>query len=82
MKTLITVVMGVIIAVAIVTFGALIGGTIVYWLWPVAIPAILPGVVKAGWVAARLTWWQAVTTVWILGLLIKSSTSASEKKGS
>jgi hypothetical protein len=81
MKAFIVIVMGVIVALAIVTFSAVIGGTIVYWLWPVAIPAILPRVVREGWVAARLTWWQAVTTVWILGLLIKSSTVSSKKEG-
>jgi hypothetical protein len=80
MKSFLLVVGAVVVVLAIITVAALIGGTIVFWLWPVAIPALFPRVVQEGWLATRLTWWQAVTAVWILGILIKSSASASSKK--
>jgi len=80
MKSFLLVVGAVVVVLAIISIGALLGGTLVFWLWPVAIPALFPRVVQEGWMATRLTWWQAVTAVWILGLLIKSSSAVSTKK--
>jgi hypothetical protein len=58
---------------------SLVGGTIVYWLWPVAIPAALPGLVENGVLAASLPWWPAVCLTWLCGLLIKSSQTNNNK---
>lgn len=48
---------------------ALIGGTILYWIWPVAIPAAFPALVEQGYFAHELLWWQSVTLVWVFGIL-------------
>lgn len=76
---------GIALGVFIVIFiSAFIGGTCVFLLWPVAIPAMLPGLVASGVIAAKLTWWQAVCLSWLFGLLIKTTsanaTSTTEKK--
>ena len=64
----------------VVFFAALFGGTIVWLIWPVAIPAAFPGLVAAGALAAKLTWWQSVTLAWIFGALIKSTNTNSNSK--
>jgi hypothetical protein len=74
--------MGLLIAlgtIALVAFIALISGTILYWIWPVAIPAVFPGLVTAGTLAAKLAWWQAVCLTWICGILIKSTQTNNNK---
>lgn len=65
---------------AAVAFIALIGGTIVFWIWPVAIPAVFPGLVTAGTIAGKLTWWQAVCFTWLCGILIKSTQTNNNSK--
>jgi len=70
----------VILIIVSISLFAIIGGTIIYWLWPVAIPAAFPGVVTAGYIAAKLSWWQAICLMWLCGLLIKSSSAVSNKK--
>lgn len=46
---------------------ALLGGTVLYWVWPVAMVDVfhLP----------PLTWWQAVCLTWVCSILIKSTNS-------
>lgn len=48
-------------------------GTILYFIWPVVIPALLPSLVMDGIVAGKLSWWVAVCTTWLFGILFKSS---------
>lgn len=59
---------------------ALLAGTLVYLLWPVAIPAAFPTLVAIGTLAAKLTWWQAFCLSWLLGLLIRTKSFSKEKK--
>jgi len=70
----------ILLAAGAVAAAALLGGTIVWLLWPVAIPAAFPAVVRDGYLAARLDWWQAVTLTWILAILVKASATATTKK--
>lgn len=60
--------------------GAFLGGTFVWLLWPVAIPAAFPSLVASGALATKLTWWQSVCLTWLAGLLIKGSSTVTEKK--
>jgi hypothetical protein len=66
------VVFGVIMVLVAVTLMALLGGTIVYFCWPVVMVPVfhLP----------PLTWLQAVCLAWICGVLIKSSQTNNNKK--
>jgi len=74
--TTLLIALGIMVVVAIV---AILGGTIVYWIWPVAIPAVFPGLVAAGTIAGKLAWWQAVCFTWLCGILIKSSQTNNNK---
>jgi hypothetical protein len=67
-------------ALALVALLALFGGTIVYWIWPVAIHAAFPGLVASGAIAGKLAWWQAVCLTWLCGILIKSTQTNSNNK--
>lgn len=58
---------------AIIAIIAFVSGTIVYFIWPVAIPAAFPGLVASGALAAKLAWWQAVCLTWLFSILIKAS---------
>lgn len=62
-----------------VVFFAVIGGTILWLLWPIGVPAAFPRIVNEGWLAPHLSWWQAVCVSWIAGILVKSSSSSSSK---
>lgn len=58
---------------------ALLSGTILYFIWPIAIPAAFPGIVTSGVLAPKLSWWSAVCLTWIFGILIKSNQDNSKK---
>ncbi len=45
---------------AAVAIGAFLGGTIIYYIWPIAIPAVFPKLVEEGILASSLTWWQSI----------------------
>lgn len=68
------------VAFALVAFIAVFGGTVVYFLWPIAIPAAFPGLISIGILASKLTWTQAVALTWLCSILLKSSSSSSSKK--
>jgi len=67
-------------ALALLFVASLIGGTFLWLIWPVAIPAAFPGLVASGVLAAKLSWWVAVCLTWLFGLLIKSSTTVQKKE--
>lgn len=69
--------LGVMVLVAIL---AVIGGTIVYWIWPTVVPAVLPGLVESGTIAGKIAWWPAVCLTWICGILIKSTQTNNNNK--
>lgn len=70
-------VLGVILIICVI---AVFGGTIIYWIWPVAIPAAFPGLVASGVLAGKLAWWEAVCLTWLCGILLKSSHINTPKK--
>lgn len=57
---------------------AVFGGTIVWLVWPVAIPAIFPGLVASGVLAGKISWFAAVFFTWICAILVKSSSTSSK----
>ena len=65
--------------VVMVGFGALLSGTILWFIWPIAIPIVFPGVVASGMVSAIIPWWSAVCLTWIFGILIKSTQTNNNK---
>ena len=71
---------GVVLVFAAVALGAVLGGTIIYWIWPVTIPAVFPGLVASGVIAGTISWKVAVFLTWIFGILIKATQTNNNKK--
>jgi len=67
-------------AIFLIGLIAVFSGTIVYWVWPVAIPAVFPGLVEKGILAGQIGWWPAVCFTWICGILIKSAQTNNNNK--
>ena len=57
----------------ILAFAAFISGTILYFIWPVAIPVVFPTLISSGVLPAKLSWWVAVCLTWVFSILIKST---------
>jgi len=68
-----------ILVILLIGLVAVISGTVVYLIWPIAIPSVFPGLVAAGTIAGKLLWWQAVCFTWLCGILIKSSQTNNNK---
>jgi hypothetical protein len=66
-----------IVAIVFIGIVAVIGGTVVYLMWPYAIPAVFPGLVAGGTIAGHLTWAQSIALTWICGVLIRCTNSKS-----
>jgi len=77
MDDILKVIGAVILGLVIIGFAAVLGGTIVFWIWPHVIPVVLPGAVAAGTIAGTLVWWKAVLLTWLCGILFKGSSSSS-----
>ena len=70
---------GAVIIVMVMLFAAAVaGGTFLWMIYDTSIPAFMPGLVERGILASDLTWWQSVQTVWVAGLLWKSSSSTTK----
>ena len=61
------------ITIVSVSIIAVLGGTLIWLIWPVAVPGAFPGLVASGALAAKLTWWQSVCLTWLFGFLLKNS---------
>ena len=66
-------------AIVIVALLSVVGGTIVFWIWPHCIPQAFPGLVENGVIAGELTWKTAVFLTWVFGILIKASQTNTNK---
>lgn len=67
-------------ALALIFVIAMISGTFLWLIWPIAVPATFPGLVASGVVAAKLSWWASVCLAWLFAILIKGTTSTSSKE--
>lgn len=63
----------------VVAFAALIGGTILYFVWPIAIPAAFPGAVASGAITGKMSWWASVCLAWVFAILFKSTQTNNNK---
>jgi hypothetical protein len=71
---------GIALTAIVVFVAAVLMGTILWWLWPIAIPAAFPAGVRQGLLAARLTWGQAVALSWVFAILFKGTPSTGKDK--
>lgn len=69
-----------IIAIVLVGLLAVVSGTIIWLIWPVAVPAAFPTLVTSGVIAGKLSWWASVCLSWLFGLLIKGSNNTTVNK--
>ena len=69
-----------IVAVVLIGFLAVVSGTIVWLIWPVAVPAVFPAAVASGAIAGKLSWWASVCLSWLTGILIKRSNNTTVSK--
>jgi hypothetical protein len=65
-----------VVTLVLVALLSVVGGTIVYWIWPTAMEAF-PGLVENGTLPPELRWWAAVCLTWLFGILIKSTSTTS-----
>lgn len=71
--------MGVFFVTLISVFvGAVIGGTIVWYVWPIVVPVVLPLLVKSGAIPAELTWWVSVCLTWLCSTLFKATLTVNK----
>lgn len=68
MKTFLESIITSVLLIALVAF---LGGTIVWWLWPLSIPVVFPGLVTSGALTATLPWKAAVALTWLFTILLK-----------
>ena len=64
---------GLVLGAVTLCAAAFLTGTVIYYLYPIVVPVVLPAMVKDGYLPARLTWWVAVCFSWLWHLL-KSKT--------
>ena len=71
---------GAIITASFIAFFAFLAGTIIWIIWPYAIPAAFPGLVASGTLAAKLPWFSSVCLTWVSSILLKTTLKSPEKK--
>jgi len=79
MEKLLTIILSVMAVMALILLVAVFGGVLVWWLWPIVIPAVFPGAVASGLVAKDLSLVTSIALSWLVGILFKSS-SVSRKE--
>jgi hypothetical protein len=79
MEKLLTIILSVVAVMALILLVAVFGGVLVWWLWPIVIPAVFPGAVASGLVAKDLSLVTSIALSWLVGILFKSS-SVSRKE--
>ena len=79
METLLKVLGGILLVMIVLAIGAVLSGTILFWIWPIAIPAAFPTLVASGVLSAKLSWSTSVCLVWIFSLLIKATQTNNNK---
>jgi hypothetical protein len=52
---------------------SLISGTIVWLIWPVAIPSVFPDLVSKNIISGELSWWSSVCLSWLMGILFRTT---------
>ena len=63
-------------AIVLVALMAVLSGTILFLIWPVAAE---PFIDAGAGLPAALTWWQAVCVTWVFSILIKASQTNNNK---
>jgi len=79
MEKLLTIILSAVAVMALILLVAVFGGVLVWWLWPIVIPAVFPGAVASGLVAKDLSLVTSIALSWLVGILFKSS-SVSRKE--
>ena len=76
MEKLFTIILSTMAVMALVLLVAVFGGVLVWWLWPIVIPAVFPGAVASGLVVKDLSLVTAIALSWLTGILFKSHSTS------
>lgn len=57
------------VAIGEIVILATLTGTIIYFIWPVVVPIIVPKMIEGGYLPAALSWWVAVCFSWLWRIL-------------
>jgi hypothetical protein len=63
----------VVVSVIMIAVAALLSGTILWLIWPYALPIIFPKAVASGILISNIPWFSAVALTWVCGILLKST---------
>lgn len=66
--------------VLLLLLAATIGGFFVWLLWPIVIPAVFPGLVASGTIAAELSFLQSVALSWLCAVLFKTTSTSKDSQ--
>ena len=72
MTNIITAVFASVLLLGIIGLASVLGGTLVWMLWPIAIPSAFPALVTSGVITPKLTWGASVSLTWVLSILFKA----------
>lgn len=68
-----------VILVSLIIFVLAIGPAIIYFVWPLLIPSIFPGLVSEGYIAESLSFLDSVLLMILTSVLFKTFSSRSSK---
>jgi len=74
----ITSILVVLFAFPLLLLFSLLGGTVVWMAWPIAVKAF-PGIVNAGYIVPEISWGSAVCLSFITSVLFKSRNGSTSK---
>ena len=74
------VIWGLIISFVSLAISAMIAGTIVYYLWPIVLPATIPGILDSGLLVGSLSWLNSVFLMLLVGTIFKTGYTTSKGK--
>jgi hypothetical protein len=78
-RNLLTIILSVLAVMALVLVAATFSGVLIWWLWPLVVPAVFPGAVASGLVVKDLSLANAILLSWLSSILFKASVTSGKK---
>lgn len=69
----------IVVGLLMIFAGSVLAGTILWFIWEDSVTAMFPNAIESGVLAATLGWWQCVKISWVFNILIKTTTSTTNK---
>jgi len=71
---------GLVLALILTSIGAFISGTVIWLLWPIAIPGVFPGLVEKGILVGKIGWFAATCFSWIIAVIVQGTKASASVK--